>query len=385
MGGADVVCWLDRGHFISEIGLELSSFLSKAKQWELRVGSLVLKDGVGPTELRLSELDSTNHGDGVVLRMRNLSRTRTIRELPFLSRVVALDCPDLLRILGSQEVIVVRNCPRLEELCLPAVAELLHLEGCLSLGELGLLQDDCLSPSVFQVNSLIVDDCQNLILPDTLVVGRNMIVRRINKGFRWPRGLWVGGNLDIRNCPGLELLPPLEVIGHLRVIGNSGIQKLSPGLQVGGDLDLRSCHQLERIPLEVKVGGCLRLPSHLEGGSLQVVWKSAPLFVEEELYGPENLQAALRTVLVIHAFPELAPRASRHQLETESDRILGVLRQWIEVTPRAESEILYAASEAWDDLARTLGETDHPFTTSSWGGKQEDLPVAWLRALLLGS
>ena len=73
-----------------------------------------------------------------------------------------------------------------------------------------------------------------------------------------PKGLKIGGNLNLSYTPKLKSLPSdLDVKGDIYLEG-SNIASLPEGLKVGGDLDL-SDTQVELLPKGLQVGGTLDL------------------------------------------------------------------------------------------------------------------------------
>jgi hypothetical protein len=73
-----------------------------------------------------------------------------------------------------------------------------------------------------------------------------------------PNDLFVREYLDIQNCTGLTSLPKgLTVEGDLSLRGCTGLTELPEGLDVGGHLNLRGCTCLTSLPNGLKVSGGL--------------------------------------------------------------------------------------------------------------------------------
>ena len=379
----DVPEWLDEGMFVLEPSLELKGFASAAPTWEVQTTDLRLSEGQGPEWLFINPMyGGAGYDAPDSLRMRGVAGTRGIRGLSERSQVVLSDCPDVAEIQGSPFALVARSCPRLELVCLPTRCGLVHLQDCAQLKDLEIASDLDLGFQALSVRELIVEACPRLSLPDVLRVERTMRVRRQDGRFRWPRDLWIGGDLILQACPGLETLPPLEVGGSLRVTGASGLRTLEPGLDIGGDLDLRACSLLEGLPSGVRVRGRVLLPPHLGGSGGKAAWRQVPMFQVDEEVQPESFERDLRTLLKALAFADQATPGERPGLRSEAGRILPSLRVRAGASPAAESAMLYAASEIWDDLARAQWEADKPYEW--WNEEIQDLPVAWFRALLFG-
>jgi hypothetical protein len=74
-----------------------------------------------------------------------------------------------------------------------------------------------------------------------------------------PKGLKVGGDLDLVKSESLTFLPEgLEVGNHL-YLSFSKIESLPKGLKVGGNLNLFKCVKLTSLPKGLKVGGDLHI------------------------------------------------------------------------------------------------------------------------------
>jgi hypothetical protein len=378
---SDVTAWLDEGMFVLEPTLELKGFSSSAPTWEIQTWDLRLAEGHGPGWIFLNP-NPVVTGSGVMdaVTMRGVTGTQGIKGIWEQSQVVLLDCPDLAWIQGAPGVLVVRNCPSLELVCLPSRCGLVHLQNCPRLRTLDVATDldwDFLSMSV---RELVVDACPWLSLPDVLRVERTMRIRRQDGRFRWPRDLWIGGDLRIQACPGLLALPAFEVGGSLRVTGASGLRSLGSGLVIGGDLDLRACRHLEGLPSGLRVGGRILLPPHLEARGSREVCPSVPWFQEEGEIKPEHLEGDLRTLLIATAFAEQAAPEDRVGLRLDAGRIIRSLSARAGASLAAESAILYTASVIWDELAQVRWEADKPY--ERWSEEIPELPVAWFRALL---
>jgi len=233
--------------------------------------NLSLLDGQGP-----STLDRRPSGrfDFSLCRMRpglRLFRMRSLRRikgLPWISALIAVDCPDLVHIQELPSAFVLKNCPGLKRLPKLQSGTLLHLEACAGLVSLDSLHSKegfALDVNYLTFETVELRDCPKLRrLPENLEVNGRMILSGIGPITRWPDDLRVGSNLLIQNCPEIQELPALRIGGSLRIVGASNLRRLSPGTTVGLHLDLRACTQLESIPKGIRVGGSLLLPAHLQ-------------------------------------------------------------------------------------------------------------------------
>jgi hypothetical protein len=215
-------------------------------------------------------------------------------------------------------------------------------------------------------------------LPSELNVTGHMVLRNIGPILEWPSDFRVGGDLMIKDCPGIEELPALEVQGCLRVEGESGIRRLAPGTIIGSHLDLRACVHLEGLPRGLRVGGALHLPAHLH--------RQGAIFEDQEpLLGvPEDHYPVLRTLLLGLRFLDLAKPAERTVAWKHAEAALESLKGEILANPRIEVELLWTASEVWRDLSEELWAEEHPWSCD-WNESDNDLPLAWFRGLLLST
>jgi len=105
-------------------------------------------------------------------------------------------------------------------------------------------------------------------LPAGLSIGGDLYLRDCPGLTSLPAGLSVGGSLDLSGCPGLTSLPAgLRVGGRLALAGCPGLTSLPAGLSVGGDLYLRGCPGLG-VDGRLALAGCpglTSLPAGLKG------------------------------------------------------------------------------------------------------------------------
>ena len=378
-----VLPWLERDLGLVQEELTLARFASSATVWRnLVVDTLVLRDGTGPEVLGHPQGGAPMVAALRATRLFRVNRLRDLDGLRHLTCLVAVDCPDLERLDGAPPMLVLKRCPRVSQLPPFGWSVLLHLEDCPGLRSLGSAQvwdyrlDEMAMPSY---KTLILSGCTGLRdLPALLHVTGRMLLRRMGPIHVWPTDFHVGGDLLLKDCPAIEELPPLSVTGCLRVQGASGLKRLAPGSVVGGHLDLRACARLEGVPRGVRVGGCLYLPPHLQ--------MAAPAFEPQEplLDAPVDHYPALHDLLLGLRFAALAGTRERLAVRERAEGVLAALRRELRDEPRLESELLWTAQEVWRDLSEELWAQEHP----SWDdrfGVDEDLPLAWVRGLLLAA
>jgi hypothetical protein len=107
--------------------------------------------------------------------------------------------------------------------------------------------------------NIIIYDNHNLVsLPEGLSVNNlNLAFCIYLKSL--PKGLTVGGYLDLNHCTALKALPEgLTVGGNLNLISCINLKSLPEGLSVN-NVDLSECTSLKSLPKRLTVGGNLRL------------------------------------------------------------------------------------------------------------------------------
>lgn len=376
MDPAEFVPWMDQGHGLVTGDLEMEAFDSDAPAWRLPLTRAVrLRDGHGPALLGRRQggcdLHSPSKSPTRLFRIRGL---QTLQDLPRLSALAAVDCPDLKRISHLPHAFILKGCPSLVNLPPLRSGSLFHIERCDGLRALnssrpggGLASGD----GDLSCRTLILADCPKLRrLPPSLLVEGRMILRGMGPIHHWPENLRVGGDLVIQDCPAIHELPPLEVEGSLRISGESGLRRMVPGTRVGLHLDLRACAHLEEIPRGVKVGGCLFLPPHL----LRAVPTQE---AEDPCFPQEGPYERLRDLLEGLCFADGFSPSLRQGLRQRGEAILARVRQELREQPRLELELLCTASEAWQELCEFWwAEAPERFHGTPF-------PAAWFRELLL--
>ena len=381
----EIRTWLDGGNGLISPSMELKGIFSHAPKWSpFMAPDLRIQDCHIPPTLHRIQADWPYRGANLrLIRVSGLSELEDDSSSP---TIVAVACPDLERIEPAPRNIVAVDCPRLSEIHLLLDSGLLHLERCPQIVDLRTelsyiwVAGNEVMDLLTTCNSLVLKDCPQLrLLPRWLRVKKDMLLDHVGPIEVWPVQFHVEGDLCIRNCTCIEELPPMEIGGSLRVEGQSSLRRLSPGSTIGGHLDLRPCSHLESIPKNIRVGGNLYLPSHLckAPQAPRVITFEAPDPLFEM---PYDRYPDLRTLLMSLQFCELCPPDQRFEIQQAAEVILDQTRRELRENPRLESEILWIASEVWQDLTEEQWERNH-----YWGSASEsdvDLPVSWFRSLL---
>ena len=191
----------------------------------------------------------------------------------------------------------------------------------------------------------------------------------------WPWDFQVGGDFLVSDCPGMEVLPAVEVQGSLIIKGASGLRRLSPGTIIAKNLDLRACAQFEDFPRGVQVGGNIYLPAHLNhrrqpppGNRME-----ACELLETPL---PDLYEELRILLKVLRFPILIPSTDRVAHRELAEESLGLFRTRLAQEPRFEALLLWTASEVWRELAEESWADSNPLAYGP-NESDEDMPMAW--------
>jgi hypothetical protein len=140
-----------------------------------------------------------------------------------------------------------------------ALPEGLVVQGSLILTNSGI---ESLPKGLEVGGKLDLEGCKSLkSLPLGLKVGRDLILTGCKSLKSLPPGLKVGKHLIFwSGCESLDSIHSgLQVGGDLDLEGNKSLKTLPSSLKVGGDLKLRSCTSLESLPSGLKVGGNLDL------------------------------------------------------------------------------------------------------------------------------
>jgi len=381
----EIQTWLDGGKGLISSSLELNGILSHAPEWsQFMAPDLRIQDcHIPPT---LHRVPAGWPYRGASLRLIRVSGLRELEDDSPSPTIVAVACPDLERIEPAPRNLVAVDCHRLSEIYLSPDSGLLHLERCpqivdlrTELSYIWVASNESMDLST-TCNALILKDCPQLrLLPRWLRVKKNMLLDHMGPIEVWPIQFHVEGDLCIRNCTRIEELPPMEISGSLRVEGQSGLRRISPGSTIGGHLDLRPCSQLESVPKNIRVGGNLYLPDHL--CKAPQVPRTTIFEAPEPLFEmPYDRYPDLRILLMGLQFCDLCPPGQRIEIRHTAGVILEQTRRELRGNPRLESEILWIASEVWQDLREEQWERNH-----YWGSASEsdvDLPVSWFRSLL---
>ncbi|MGR3912033.1 MAG: NEL-type E3 ubiquitin ligase domain-containing protein, partial [Candidatus Rhabdochlamydia sp.] len=109
--------------------------------------------------------------------------------------------------------------------------------------------------------NLNLSGCTGLIhLPENLAIGCSLDLSYCEALTTLPKGLKVGGNLNLSGCTGLIHLPENLAIGQeFNLSKCTALIALPKGLKVKGNLDLRRCTRLTYLPENLEVEGYLNL------------------------------------------------------------------------------------------------------------------------------
>jgi len=266
----DAWAWMDAGNGLVASNLEIQGGASRAREWgPLLVARILLRDCRVPAILHRPATWLPSGQASV--RLFRVGGLREFTDGCRSSSLIAVGCPDLVKLRATPRALVAKGCPRLTGVTF-GVGGLLHLERCPGIRSLvPAVSAQSMTPRgmkrgtpAITCQSLLLSHCPNLgRLPRRLRVLKNMTLHRMGPITRWPVHFNVDGDLRIRDCPLIEELPRVEVGGSLRVDGRSGLRHLLPGSIFGGDLDLRACAFLEGLPQDLSIGGTLLLPRHL--------------------------------------------------------------------------------------------------------------------------
>lgn len=397
----EVLNWLTSGRPLVGFQVLLEGFEPAGGSWgPFHVPKLTLRSGRLPEVLSWSSgpICYSRKSEASELNLEKVSGLRVLRVDHFgLSpsdlngraegRVVLKACSDLERIEGAFLGLSLENCPNLKTFGLGLGTRSLFLHDCPNVRELrgwDLLPWETTSPGecpLLQIEELTITRCGGLRrLPPRLRVVRDFRLSDSGALEDWPWDLHVGGDLLIDNCPGFRSLPPMEVMGSLRISGFSRLRDLQAGTIIHGDLDLRACDQLTGLPTGLRVAGKILLPDHLEAAAFAIeVGPFDSLVQLERSHGA--LRDQVRKLLLGFKFMHLVPVSDRARLLEEVLEALRQVRTYFFRNLSNESFVLWTAEEAWRELSEASWAQDRPWLEGT-NASDEELPAAWFLNLV---
>lgn len=397
----EVLNWLTSGRPLVGFHVLLEGFEGAGGPWgPIHVPKLTFRNGRLPEALSWSSgpICYSRKSDVSELNLDRISGLRELRVDHFgLSpsdlngraegRVVMKACSDLERIEGAFLDLRLENCPNLKTFGLGLGTRSLFLHECPNVRELrgwDLKPWEATAPGecpLLQIEELTISRCGGLKrLPPRLRVVRDLCLSDSGALEDWPWDLHVGGNLLIDNCPGFRSLPPMEVMGSLRISGFSRLRDLQAGTIIHGDLDLRACDQLTGLSAGLRVAGKILLPDHLEC----TTW-AAEVGPFDSLVQRERSHGALgdqvRKLLLGFKFMNLIPGPDRARIQEEALESLRQVRTYFFRNLSNESFVLWTAEEAWRELSEASWAQDRPWLEGA-NESDEELPAAWFLNLV---
>lgn len=172
-----------------------------------------------------------------------------------------IDCPKLVRFPRELRVgghLMTSLCPSVREIdCVMEVRATASLYGLSSLESFtGFIR---VGLDLYLNSPVPCRECPVRILPDTVLVGRDMRLGSCPIE-SMPRRLQVGRDFEASHCGSLEILRSIEVGRNIDLSHCEKLVSLPEGLRVHGNLDLSWCRALQRLPNGLVVSGDLLLP-----------------------------------------------------------------------------------------------------------------------------
>lgn len=387
-----VMDWLGSGGALLSEEVELSGFQTTSSVWgPLHTTRLALLDGETPSIIEwwegFTDPPHWHRTDSLrIWRVGGLQHLRGVTR----GWVSLRDCPDLQALDGPARILEVIDCPNFQHAWLGAQTHQVSLRGCRSLRALQAWSDGFQDTSasgneqVCELGELTIQECPSLrSLPARLRVLKHLRLIGVGPIRDWPWDFRVGEDVLVADCPGLESLPAMDIGGSLIVRGESGLRRLSERTVIGKNLDLRACSMLEGFPRGVRVAGNIYLPDHLNH-RLRTAISRPPSTIEMPDAPPPDLYEQIRIVLMAKRFPILIPPHARIEAQADAEVRLSGFKEQLNRNPRFETNLLWAASEAWRELADEAWADTSQWISDADAGTGEELPWTWFLELIQG-